>query len=135
MPKKRQMALSELSECPKGAKDSEHAQRTNVFFTLGARITKTKNPAITPKIARALVALADLAEYHNLGGAPGHELSYMIERSDACLLEHDARLRELVDARRAQLLLWLDAPETKLARKHSRHRKAAKDCLHDISGL
>ena len=65
MPKKRQMALSKLSECPKDAKDSEH----------GARITKTKNPAITPKIARALVALADLAEYHNLGGAPGHELS------------------------------------------------------------
>ena len=125
MPKKRQMALSKLSECPKDAKDSEH----------GARITKTKNPAITPKIARALVALADLAEYHNLGGAPGHELSYMIERSDAYLLEHDDLLRELVDARRAQLRLWLDAPETKLARKHSRHRKAAKNCLLDISEL
>ena len=135
MPKKRQTALSKLSECPKDAKESEHVQRANVFLTLGARITKTKNPAITPKIARALVALADLAEYHNLGGAPGHELSYMIERSDAYLLEHDALLRELVDARRAQLRLWLDAPETKLARKHSRHRKAAKDCLLDISEL
>ena len=78
---------------------------------------------------------ADLAEYHNLGGSPGHELSYMIERSDAYLLEHDALLRELVDARRAQLRLWLDAPESKLARKHSRRRKAAKDCMLDISEL
>ena len=37
-----------------------------------------------------LVILADLTEDYNLGGAPGHDLSYMKERGDVC--------RELVDA-------------------------------------
>ena len=78
-------------------------------------------------VSRALVILADLTEYYKLGGAPGHDLSYMIERGDVC--------RELVNARRAQLRLWLDAPDTKLSRKHRKHRKEAKDCLRDISEI
>ena len=112
---------------------AENGKKVTCFLTEGARITKPENPAISPMIDRALVVLADLTEYHNLGGAPGHDLSVMIERGDAYILEHDARLRELVDARCAQLRIWLDDPATKLARKHRKHRKDAKDCLCDIS--
>jgi hypothetical protein len=82
---------------------------------------------LSSSVSRALVILADLTEYHKLGGAPGHDLSYMIERGDVC--------RELVDARRAQLRIWLDAPDTKLSRKHRKHRKEAKNCLRDISEI
>ena len=51
-------------------------------------------------VSRALIILADLTEYYKLGGAPGHDLSYMIERGDVC--------SELVNARRAQLRLYFD---------------------------
>jgi len=112
---------------------AENGKKITCFFTEGARITNPENQAITPIINRALVLLADLTEYHKLGGAPGHDLSIMIERGDAYSLEHNARLRELVDARCAQLRLWLEAPATKKARKHRKHRKDAKDCLCDIS--
>ena len=63
-------------------------------------------------VSSALVILADLTEDYKLGGAPGHDLSYMIEHGDVC--------RELVDALRAQLRLWLDSPDTKHSRKHSK---------------
>ena len=78
-------------------------------------------------VSRALIILVDLTEYYKLGGAPGHDLSYMIERGDVC--------SELVNACRAQLCLcqWLDAPGTKLSSKHRKHRKVAKNCLRDIS--
>jgi len=79
---------------------------------------------LSSSASRALVSLADLTEYYNLGGAPGHDLSYMIERGGVC--------RELVDARCAQLRLWLDAPDTKRSRKH---RKMAKECLSKISEI
>ena len=78
-------------------------------------------------VSRALIILADLTEYYKLGGAPGHDLSYMIERGDVC--------SELVNARRAQLRLWLDAPGTKLSSKHCKHHKVAKNCLRDISEI
>ena len=78
-------------------------------------------------VSRALVILADLTEYYKLGGVPGHDLSYMIERGDVC--------RELVNARRAQLRLWPDAPDTKMSCKHRKLRKEAKDCLRDISEI
>ena len=54
-------------------------------------------------VSRALIILADLTEYYKLGGAPGHDLSYMIERGDVC--------SELVNARRAQLRLYLTQPQ------------------------
>ena len=52
-------------------------------------------------VSRALIILADHTEYYKSGGAPGHDLSYMIERCDVC--------SELVNARRAQLRLYFDA--------------------------
>ena len=80
---------------------------------------------LSSSASRALVILADLTEHYKLGGAPGHDLSYMIERGDVC--------RELVDASRAQaqpqLRLWLDAPDTKLSSKNSKHGEVAKECL------
>ena len=82
--------------------------------------------------SRALVKLADLTEYKKLGGEPKWDLSIMIERDDAYFLEHEAQLRELVDARSAQLRLWLD---TTPATKSCKLRKEAKDCLRDISDL
>jgi len=48
----------------------------------------------TSSVISALVILANLTEDYKLGGAPGHDLSYMIERGDVC--------RELVDARIAK---------------------------------
>ena len=112
---------------------AENGKKFTCFLTEGTRITNPENPAITPIIDRALIVLADLTEYHKLGGTPGHDLSIMIERGDAYILEHNARLRELVDAGCAQLRLWLEAPDTKLARKHRKHRKDAKECLYNIS--
>ena len=44
---------------------------------------------MTPIIDRALIVLADLTEFHKLGGTPGHDLSIMIERGDAYILEHN----------------------------------------------
>ena len=88
-------------------------------------MTHVHGSLLPSSVSRVLVILADLTEYYKLGGAPGHDLSYMIERGDVC--------RELVDARRAQLRLWLDAPGTKLSSKHRKHRKEAKHCLRDIS--
>ena len=82
---------------------------------------------LASSVSRALIILADLTEYYKLGGAPGHDLSYMIERGDVC--------SELVNARRAQLRLWLDAPGTKLSSNHRKHRKVAKNCLRDISEI
>ena len=111
---------------------AKNGKATKFFLTPGARSHKPDNPALTPQIRCALTVLADLTEYNNLGGTPGHQLSLMIERGDEHLLEHDARLRELVDARRAQLRHWLDTPPTKLTCKH---RKAAKVCLDNISEL
>jgi len=93
---------------------------------------RVRNPAITPNIDCALVKLADLTEYKKLGGEPKWDLSIMIERDDAYFLEHEAQLRELVDARSAQLRLWLD---TTPATKSRKLRKEAKDCLRDISDL
>ena len=90
-------------------------------------MTHVHGSLLPSSVSRALVILADLTEYYKLGGAPGHDLSYMIKRGDVC--------RELVDARSAQLRLWLDAPGTKLSRKHCKHRKEAKDCLRDISEI
>ena len=78
-------------------------------------------------VSRALIILADLTEYYKFGGVPGHDLSYMIERGDVC--------SELVNARRAQLRLWLDAPGTKLSRKHRKLCKEAKDCLRNLSEI
>ena len=78
-------------------------------------------------VSRALIILADLTEYYKLGGAPGHDLSYMIECGDVC--------SELVNVHRAQLRLGLDAPGTKLSSKHRKHHKEAKDCLRDISEI
>jgi hypothetical protein len=66
---------------------------------------------------------------------PGPALLRLIECADAFFLKHDARLRELVNARCAQLRLWLEDPATKLARKHRKPRKEAKDCLRDIVEL
>ena len=57
-------------------------------------------------------------------------LSIMIERDEVCFIEHEARLRELVDARSAQLRLWL---ETKSATR--KLRKEVQDCLHEISQI
>ena len=96
---------------------------------------RVRNPAITPCISRALVKLADLTEYNQLGGEPEWDLSIMIERDDVLFLEHEARLHELVDARSAQLRLWLQDHATKLALKHRKHRKEAEDCLRDISEM
>ena len=90
-------------------------------------MTHVHGSLLPSSVSRALVILAYLTEYYKLGGAPGHDLSYMIERSDVC--------RELVDACRAQLRLWLDAPGTKLSRKHLKLRKAAKDCLRNLSEI
>ena len=93
---------------------------------------QVRNPAITPNIDRALVKLADLTEYKKLGGEPEWDLSIMIERDDAFFLEHEARLRELVDARSAQLRLWLKANAASKIRKL---RKEVQDCLREISNL
>ena len=112
---------------------AKNEKATNFFLTPGARNFKSDNPAITPRIRLALNALADLTEFHHLGGAPGHQLSNMIEHGDALLLEHGSRLRELVDARRAQLRLWLDATPSRVERKNRKHREAAEACLGDIS--
>jgi len=79
---------------------------------------------------RALVKLADLTEYKKLGGRPEWNLSIMIERDEVCFIEHEARLRELVDARSAQLRLWL---ETKSATR--KLRKEVQDCLHAIQAM
>jgi hypothetical protein len=57
------------------------------------------------------------------------------ECADAFVLKHDACLRELVNARCTQLRLWLEDPATKLARKHRKPRKDAKDSLRDIVEL
>ena len=93
-----------------------------------------RNPAITPYISRALVKLADFTESNKLGGEPEWDLSIMIERDE--FLEHKARLHELVDACSARLRVWLQDPaSSKLACKHSKHRKEAKDCLRDISEM
>jgi len=87
-----------------------------------------------PNLSRALVKLADLTEYNKLGGQPEWDLSILIERDHEFLSEHEARLRELVDARSAQLRLWLDTPAT-MTRELRKLRKEAKDCLRDISDL
>ena len=97
-------------------------------------ITKPENPAITSNISRALVKLADLTEYKKLGGEPEWDLSILIERDHEFLSEHEVRLRELVDARSAQLRLWLDTPASK-TREQGKLRKEAKDCLREISDL
>jgi len=89
---------------------------------------------MSPNLSRALVKLADLTEYNKLGGQPEWDLSILIERDHAFLSEHEARLRELVDARSAQLRLWLDTPAT-MTRELRKLRKEAKDCLRDISDL
>ena len=80
--------------------------------------------------------LADLTEVKKLGGKATWELSLMIEWEcgDEFFLEHEARLRELVDARCAQLRLWLDTPAT-TTRELRKLRKDARDCLRDISDL
>ena len=49
---------------------AKNEKATNFFLTPGARNLKSDNPAITPRISRALEVLADLTEYHHLGGAP-----------------------------------------------------------------
>ena len=95
-------------------------------------VSKQRNPAITPGIDRALVALADLTEFYKLGGEPGIDLSVMIEHGDAYLTSDETRLRELVDARSAQLSRWMDIPVSKLASKGRKHRKLAKECLRVI---
>ena len=95
-------------------------------------ISKELNPAITPDIDRALVALADLTEFYKLGGDPGIDLSVMIEHGDAYFTADETRLRELVDARSTQLSRWMDIPVSKLASKGRKHRKLAKECLSVI---
>ena len=49
---------------------------------------------------RSLLMLADLTEYHRIGGAPRSSLSTLIHSGDAFLL--DCKLRELVAPRIAQ---------------------------------
>ena len=48
---------------------AENGKKVTCFLTAGTRITKPGNLAITPIIDRVLVVLADLTEYHKLGGA------------------------------------------------------------------
>ena len=118
-------------------KDSDEVVQASPKRNIRARCGRStipQNPAITPNITRALVKLADLTEYNKLGGEPGWDLSLMIECADAFFLEHEARLRDLVDARCAQLRLWLDTPAT-MTRKLRNLRKEAKDCLRDIADL
>ena len=79
---------------------------------------------LSPSASRALVSLEISQNTFKLGGAPGHDLSYVIERGDVC--------RELVDARRARPRLWLDAPDTQLSRKHSKHCKNGQRVLFQI---
>ena len=118
-------------------KDSDEvvqaSSKRNISTRCGSS-TKPQNPAITPNITRALVKLADLTEYNKLGGEPRWDLSLMIECADAFFLEHETRLRDLVEARCAQLRLWLDTPAT-MTHKLRKLRKEAKDCLRDISDL
>jgi hypothetical protein len=56
----------------------------------------------------------------------------MIEHGDAYLTSDETRLRELVDARSAQLSRWMDIPVSKLASKGRKHHKLAKECLRVI---
>ena len=61
---------------------------------------------------RSLLMLADLTEYHRIGGAPRSSLSTLIHSGDAFLL--DCKLRELVAPRIAQLEAWIASDEKRL---------------------
>lgn len=86
----------------------------------GARITRPENHGlVTPGVRRALVALADLVEYHRLGdvnNSSGDDhglsssLSGLIDDGRAFYKAHEAELRALVAPRLARLEAWLALP-------------------------
>ena len=63
-----------------------------------------------PDVRCALVDLADLTEYDNLGGAPSQDLLDLVDSGDAFCPSYESTIRRLVSARRAQLEAWLEAP-------------------------
>lgn len=80
----------------------------SVHLTAGAAITRPENARITPAVREALVALADLVEYHGVGGDDVPcDLSNMIDSGAAYKAGNEAQLRALVATRLQRLEAWL----------------------------
>ena len=87
----------------------------NMVLKPGSRITKPENPRITDDVRVALITLADLTEYHRIGAdVTPSKLSDLIDSGAAFACAHEARLRELIVPRVAQLEAWLASSDRKL---------------------
>ena len=90
----------------------ENGRVYNMVLKLGSRITRPENALITDEVRVALTALADLTEYHRLGAeSTPCDLSDLIDSGAAFACAHEARLRELVTPRIAQLNSWVGSKD------------------------
>lgn len=91
-----------------------NGKRIDLFLTPGDTVART-NPRIQAKNVRdALVLLADLTEYEELGADPAAGLQMplgnLIESGKAFQLQHTDELSRCVSAALAQLERWLKTP-------------------------